>query len=312
VDLEACLPPDLRTASPTISKIAAGLSGAGVYRVVAGDASYVLKVSIGDESLVDWQRKTHIQQLAAAAGVAPRVVHRDEARRAIVSAFVVDRGFPPYLGDPRTRAAAIAQLGETLRRAHAIALPADVPVRDPRDMLTMIRDGLAAAVRLPAFVREISQRVLDEAVPDAGRPPVLSHNDVNPTNLIFDGERVLLLDWDMAGGNDAYYDLAAIAVFLRMDEPTCLALISAHDGAPVTALPARFAYDRRLVAALCGVVFLHLSRDAERARAGGDSLEATLALAELYPKLRAGEINLATADGRWQMGLALIKESARL
>ncbi|HET9626553.1 MAG TPA: phosphotransferase [Kofleriaceae bacterium] len=313
MDLEACLPPALRADSPTISKIAAGLSGAGVYRVATADAAYVLKVSSGDEPLADWQRKAHVQALAAAAGVAPRVVHSDEARRAIVSELVVDRGFAPYYGNPASHAAALAQLGQTLRRVHDLPVPADATARDLRPLITMMRDGLAAAGLLPGFARDASQRVLDEAAPAAERPAVLSHNDVNPTNVVFDGERVVLLDWDMAGINDADYDLAAIAVFLRMDEPTCLALLSAHDGAPVTALRPRFAYDRRLVAVACGVIFLHLAHAAGKRAAGAeDTFDATLSLGELYPQMRAGAIDLATGDGRWKMGLALIKESTRL
>ena len=45
VNLDACLPPDLQGPATTITKIAAGLSGAGVYRVDAAGQAYVLKVS---------------------------------------------------------------------------------------------------------------------------------------------------------------------------------------------------------------------------------------------------------------------------
>jgi len=95
-----------------------------------------------------------------------------------------------------------------------------------------------------------------------------SHNDMNPSNLVFDGERLLLLDWDMAGPNDPFYDLAAVAMFLRMDDPTASALIAAYDAAPPAALPDGFVYARRLVAALCATIFLHLARHA--GHAGGD------------------------------------------
>ena len=76
MDLEACLPPDLHGA--TITPIAAGLSGAGVYRVDAGARAFVLKISA--EPHAEWQRRVAILKLAAEAGVAPRVVHVDDAR----------------------------------------------------------------------------------------------------------------------------------------------------------------------------------------------------------------------------------------
>ena len=40
----------------------------------------MLKISGAEEPLAAWRRKVHIQQLAAGAGLAPRVVHADGAR----------------------------------------------------------------------------------------------------------------------------------------------------------------------------------------------------------------------------------------
>ena len=54
MNLEACLPAELRGPATTITRIAAGLSGAGVYRVEAGGQAYVLKVST-DEPVEAWR-----------------------------------------------------------------------------------------------------------------------------------------------------------------------------------------------------------------------------------------------------------------
>jgi hypothetical protein len=98
-----------------------------------------------------------------------------------------------------------------------------------------------------------------------------------------------------------------------MDEGTCRRLLAAHDDEPVDTLPARFAYIRRLVAVLCGSTVLNLARQMNHAGASGEeTLASTLSLAEFYQRLRAGALNLATADGQWAFGLALIKESLAL
>jgi hypothetical protein len=170
----------------------------------------------------------------------------DEARRAVVSAFVIDRSFPAFYADPRTREAALAQLGRTVRRVHELPLPPDADSKDPRELLAASWSGLVANFALPAFAGDAVRRVLTEEAPARERAPVLSHNDVNPANLVYDGENLLLLDWETAGPNDPFYDLAAISVFLRMDEGTCQRLLAAYDGEPVSRLPARFAYSRRL------------------------------------------------------------------
>lgn len=306
MNLEACLPPDL--AGATITRIAAGLSGAGVYRVDAGGQAFVLKISSDDGA--EWRGKIQIQQLAADAGVAPRVVHVDEARRAVVSAFVVDQSFPALFATPQTREAALAKLGQMLRRVHELPIPAGIDANDPLELFTKIWSGLASFAT-PAFVGDAVRRMLDEVVPPRDRALVLSHNDVNPSNLVFDGERLLLLDWDMARPNDPFYDLAAISVFMRMDDATSQRLIAAHDGVAVAALPARFGYNRRLIAVTCGAIFLHLAR--QGGHAGGDAnLESTLGLGDVYQRMRAGTLSPATADGQWLFGLALIKASVAL
>ena len=310
MNLEACLPADLRGPSTTFARVAAGLSGAGVYRVDANGHAFVLKVAGENQPLSEWQRRVHIQRLAADAGLAPRIVHVDEERRAIVSVFVVDRSFPAFWATPSTRDAALALLGSTLRRVHDLPLPADAEAKDATSFLATIWSGLSGSFATPSFVGDAVERVLAERPPPAERSTVLSHNDMNPTNLVYDGERLLLFDWDMAAPNDPFYDLAAIAVFLRMDDATCQRLLAAHDGAPVNALPPRFVYDRRLVAVLCGAMFLHLARIGGHAGADGtETLETTASLGEFYQRMRAGAVNIASPDGQWAFGLALVKES---
>ncbi len=310
MSVEDCLPAELRGPATTVTRIAAGLSGAGVYRVESSGGRFVLKVSDGGEALAEWRRKVDIQRLAAGAGLAPRVVHVDEARRAVVSAFVVDRSFPAYYGDPRTREAALASLGRTLRRLHDLPAPPDAEPKDPRALLAAIWSGLSSGLALPGFVGDAVRRALAEDAPASERALVLSHNDVNPTNLAYDGERILLLDWNTAGPNEPFYDLAAISVFLRMDEGANLRLLTAYEGEAVSTLPARFAYDRWLVAVMCGAASLYVARQSGHAGAAGhETLDATPTLGEFYQRLRSGAASLATPQGQWSFGLALVRES---
>jgi Ser/Thr protein kinase RdoA (MazF antagonist) len=313
MSLEACLPADLRGPSTTITRIAAGLSGAGVYHVDAAGEAFVLKISGDKEPLEGWRSRLQIQQLAAGAGLAPRLIHADEARRAVVSAFVVDRSFPALYGNPGTREGAIALLGRTMRRMHELPLPSGADSNEPRKLLATLWSKLVANFPLPDFVGDAVRRMLTEKVPASERAFVLSHNDVNPTNLVYDGENLLLLDWATAGPNDPFYDLAAISVFLRMDEGTCLKLLAAYDGESVSGLPSRFVYNRRLVAVLCGAAFLYLARQNGHADAtGAETLDSVLSLGDFYQRMRAGSLNLATGEGQWWFGLALLRDSFAL
>ena len=82
MDVEACLPAELRGPGTTITRVAVGMSGAGVYRVDATGEPFLLEVWAAVEPFAAWRRKLFIQEQAAQAGLAPRVVHVDEERRA--------------------------------------------------------------------------------------------------------------------------------------------------------------------------------------------------------------------------------------
>jgi len=311
--LEDCLPANLRGPSTRITPIADGLSGARVYAVEAEGRSFVLKIATPDEDTADWARAVHLQRLAAEAGIAPTVVHVDEARRAFVSAFVVDQSFLRHYLDPSTHEAALTELGQLIRRIHALPVPASAVAIDRRQVLRQVWAELRTDCALPDFVGAAIERVLAEAPPPSDRAQVLGHNDVNPSNIVYDGEAILMLDWAVAGPADPFYDLAAISVFLRMDEDTCLRLLSAYDGKTATAIPARLSYTRRLVAAFAGTVQLCIARRLNHPGASGtETLAATLSFAEFVEKLLAGEVKFGTPDGQWAFGLALLKESLEL
>jgi aminoglycoside phosphotransferase (APT) family kinase protein len=289
--------------------MAAGLSRAGVHRVEADGRVFALKISGEALPLDAWRRRLHVQQLAANEGLAPSIVHVDEDRRAVVSGFVTDHSFPAFYGNPHTRDTAIAQLGSTLRRVHDLPLPPDAQTPDPTDHLARLWAGLAGFA-LPDFAADALRRVLAEKSPASDRATVLSHNDVNPSNLLYDGARILLVDWETAGPNDPLYDLATISVFARMDAGECLRLLAAHDDAPADRLPTRLVYDRRLVAATAGAMFMTLARrNDHRGATKSETLESTPTLGEFYQRMRAGSVSIAAADGQWSFGLALAKES---
>ncbi len=301
-----CLPEHLRGAAT--ARIPTGLSGAEVYRVERDGRAYVLKIAATAEP-ADWRNKLAVLQLAAEAELAPRVVHVDEARRAVVSELVVDRGLMPYLMTPSSRPQAIAALGRTIRRVHELAIPHGTPAAEPRAFLERVASSFTPGY-VPAFARAFVERVLAEPVPHRDEPLVMSHNDLNPTNAIFDGERIVLLDWDTAAPNDRYHDLASVSLFMRFDDAASLQLLAAS-GEPADALPARFSYARRLVAAMCGTIFLHLARVGGHTGATGDeTLAGCAGLADVYAWLRAGELDVGKPAGQWQLGLALLKAGA--
>jgi hypothetical protein len=190
---------------------------------------------------------------------------------------------------------------------HELPLPPGEEAKDPRDFIGGFWTQLRGQFAIPSFAEYAIDGFLAEQ-PPSDRVVVLSHNDINPSNIIYDGTHLMLVDWDMAAPNDAYFDLGTASLFFRMDGPACRQLLSAHEGERVTEIPPRFAYHRRLSAALCGVMFLHLARvNGHPGASGTETLETTPTLGDFYQQLRAGAVKVGSADGNWAFALALLK-----
>jgi phosphotransferase family enzyme len=73
--------------------------------------------------------------------------------------------------------------------------------------------------RVGALLRTIHEASAGLPVPDdwgvlipADRPDLLCHNDVAAWNLVIDGDRLVLIDWDGAGPSTRLWDLAYAAI----------------------------------------------------------------------------------------------------
>lgn len=307
------LPPDLAHLAPllpeprvgavsAIEPIARGLSGARVYAVTSSRGPLILRVQPERADPGLWAQQLVILRRAAERGVAPAIVHVDEAARAIVSARVAGMPLAAALGDPAQRGAMIASIVSQLRALHSLDATGIVE----RDPLAHAHDKHAAERQRPGFpvwadAVEPALAAIEAALaPDRRR--AVSHNDVNPGNILWDGERAWLVDWEVAGLNHPFYDLATLAMFLQLSGEVAHALLAQQEQRPVDdADRATFDALRRLAALLCGLMFLSLVPDLT-------SLPETApTLGEVYAGFHTGAHDLQTPRGQGAFALALLR-----
>ena len=187
-----------------------GASGALIYRVDAGAGALLLRLETARDRIRDPQRTYPIMIAAAAAGVAPAVHHADEDAGTVVMDFVEQRPLGEHPGGP---AALVAELGEH------IATLQTCPV--PPGLLDDFGAVLAGMIDLVAGSGLFTDGVLDPvrsgfaelrgAYPWDADAQVTAHNDLNPFNVLSDGRRLWLVDWELAFRNDRFNDVAIVA-----------------------------------------------------------------------------------------------------
>lgn len=295
------LPEELAGQVEAVRFLSSGLSGAAVYGVTTARGELVLRVQ-PEHGHGDWLQQLLVMQRAAERGVAPAILHVDREARAVVTARVAGAPLGAALADPAQRGPAIASVVAQLRALHALD-PAGVGERDPIAWARELHEGERARPGFPAWAGGLDPVIADAAATLArDRRRVVSHNDVNPGNVMWDGARAWLVDWEVAGLAHPYYDLAAMAMFLRLEDAAALGLLAQQEGRELDAGErASFAALRRLAAVLCGLTLVRLVPDLAALP------EPAPTLVEFYGELRAGRVDLEAPRGRGAFALALLR-----
>ena len=154
---------------------------------------------------------------AHAAGISPEIVHTEPG--ALVMRWVDGRTLDAAdVRDP----ARVERILDTVRRCH-------------RDIPAHYR-GITPMFWVFQVVRDYARTLREDGSPMAGRLDdllgraarlesmvgpveiVFGHNDVLAANLIDDGDRIWLIDWEYAGFNSPLFDLGGLASNNELDE----------------------------------------------------------------------------------------------
>jgi thiamine kinase-like enzyme len=201
------------------------------YRLRWGGRETVLRLPGRETQLLGIDRRAELEATcaAAAAGVGPEVLAFEPRLGCLVTAWI--EAAPA--GDVRGR---IPELARLLRAIHA---GPELPARF---------DSLGVGVAYARLVRErggavpvAAQRLLGLAArlravfsgPEHDDVPC--HNDLLGANVLDDGRRLWIVDWDYAGMGDRFFDLGNLSVNNDFSEADDEALLEAYSGACTSA-----------------------------------------------------------------------------
>lgn len=283
------------TAFEHISRITGGHTSSLVFRIAVRGVSYLLKIITRDE---DPTRHYTSMKAAAEAGLAPHVRYTNVEDRLSITDFVRTESLP--ISD------ALVRLPALLRRLHALPPFDRAPFNTSCTFL--LSKGLALDRWLQKFqtANVLSKAEYDEffaryaeiaaVYPHDDIEMVSSHNDLfKPDNILFDGQRVWLVDWEAAFLNDRYADLAVIANHVVTNgEEEMIYLREYFGAAPDSYQLARF-HLMQQVSHLFYTTFLVLG-------SSGKPSEAVPEFSEFHRRMWAGEVDLRPPDAKLVYG----------
>ena len=210
-----------------------GLTNAN-YKVTSPEMSIVLRLAgPGTEAYVNRRSEAHNARAAARAGVAPEVLFSDDQRGIIVTRFV--EGAEPLDASRAGTAPCLARIGNQLRQLHEESkrfantfspfhqidrYVAILEVHRQRPQF-----GFLDALRNLDTLREVVEARADSFAP--------CHCDLLPENILDDGERLYIIDYEFSGNCDPLWDLGDFSGEADLSESQDLALLVSYFGGSI-------------------------------------------------------------------------------
>lgn len=245
-----------------IRRITKGHTPALVFRIEVRGTPFLLRIITSENLVIGPERQYGCMKAAAEVGVAPRVWYSSVEDRICITDFVEEAPFPVT--------EALVRMPAVLRRLHALPpFPRVVDHLNTSCMFLMNKgpalDGFTRRVREAKILpeSEIAQLFawhaqVADIYPHDNADMVSSHNDLfKPDNILFDGERVWLVDWEAACLNDRYADPAVVANMIVSNEEEEAIYLREYFGQPADEYQlARFYLARQIAHMFYAMAFL--------------------------------------------------------
>jgi thiamine kinase-like enzyme len=211
------------------------------FRARFGDADVVLRVAGRDTGLLGIDRGAeHVATDAAARlGIAPRVLAFLPDHECLVTAFV---NAQPIKDTDLREPPALPDVARALRafHDHAPPLPTRFDVPDiARAYLALARQRAGAVPSEAWDAARLAETIAAAVAAHPEHAPVPCHDDLLGANVLTDGTRLWLVDWEYAGMGDRYFDLGNLSINNGFTDADDRALLAAYWDEPCT--PRRFA-----------------------------------------------------------------------
>jgi thiamine kinase-like enzyme len=212
-----------------IEPLGGGITNRNFLADPGGGERFVVRIGGKDTALLGIDRRAEHEAsvVAAGLGIGPEVVAFDERAGYLVTKYIEGRVMPV---DEVRRPENLRAMARTLRHIHD---GPPIPGRFDAFRVVEAYSSTAAGrgMRSPdgyADALELAHRIERARGPQPRRP---CHNDLLNANLVDDGERIRIVDWEYAGMGDVFFDLANLSVNHELSDDENAILLAEYSGA---------------------------------------------------------------------------------
>lgn len=183
------------------------------WKLRSGEDFYLARLgqNLPDNFLTHWQNELEISQLAANLGLAPEVIFFNPSSLAAVYAWA---------GEPVCRKSLnkvhLEALGHQLNKMHNLSPPA--PHIGYRQTIQNYLDLIGERGAREEFGPELSELFNLADLWDQSPERCFCHHDLNQGNILWDGSRLRLIDWEYARFAHPLFDLATLSCHLDLSD----------------------------------------------------------------------------------------------
>lgn len=191
-------------AEGTLTRLHGGFSN-HAWRVDGAGGPWYARLNAADSEALGVDRASECAMLTTVgvAGLAPPVLACEPANRLLVTRFVDAQ---PWTADQAARETNLERVGVLLRQLHQLPVAGTIA---PMNWPAQARRLAAQLAEAPgdADVHRRAVGVLQQ-VEARAFVPTLCHHDLHHLNVLDDGARLWLVDWEYGGRGDPLFDLA--------------------------------------------------------------------------------------------------------
>lgn len=293
-----------------ISPLHGGMS-ARVFSITGKKNSWVLRIIPRRKDQLEFHREIFFAKVMSQNRTGPTLFYAGEEDGIIIMQQLANKP-PTSKNSPEYSQAFLSELGHLLIRLHS------TPYTGNSDLdISMLERTRQIRERIPYSLPIQSERIFSaikkaNAALEPHKNPRLVHHDLNPNNVLDDGSRLWLIDWELTGMGDPWYDLATASIFFTSNPEQEHTLLVSYLGRNPNQIEKAMLYVNKC---LCLSFYGHVLQIV----AGDQAFEKFDTLLNTLPKLK----DLFKQGERWanfkngaasvsKFGMVLLKEALLL